>query len=281
MTTWHGRRRRDWLGRSPGQSLRLRTPCFAWAPAQAFLRCRCPASLERPGRAVRGTPVRRDNSPPDLCLSPAHPPDTRLIPVTTYFLSSTCYSLLSACILLAVNRTSSKLDELISACDDALRTVFGPPPRAKRASPAETVADVELDVHERELAARLMRVNHTGEVCAQALYQGQALTARLPEVRDKMEQAAAEENDHLAWTQARIDELGGHSSYLNVLWYAGSFTIGALAGLVGDKWSLGFVAAATGHSSYSGYHLFSEFYLLLIAECLYLISGEPHVIKTR
>ncbi|MFB3089611.1 MAG: 2-polyprenyl-3-methyl-6-methoxy-1,4-benzoquinone monooxygenase [Acidiferrobacterales bacterium] len=144
--------------------------------------------------------------------------------------------------LLAVNRTSSKLDELISACDDALRTVFGPPPRAKRASPAETVADVELDVHERELAARLMRVNHTGEVCAQALYQGQALTARLPEVRDKMEQAAEEENDHLAWTQARIDELGGRSSYLNALWYAGSFTIGALAGLVGDKWSLGFVA---------------------------------------
>jgi ubiquinone biosynthesis monooxygenase Coq7 len=150
--------------------------------------------------------------------------------------------LLSACILLAVNRTSSTLDELISACDDALRTVFGPPPRAKRASPAETVADANLDVHERELAARLMRVNHTGEVCAQALYQGQALTARLPEVRDKMEQAAEEENDHLAWTQARIDELGGHSSYLNVLWYAGSFTIGALAGLVGDKWSLGFVA---------------------------------------
>ena len=143
-----------------------------------------------------------------------------------------------------MNRTSSKLDELIAACDDALRTVFGPPPRAKRASPAETVADVELDVHERELAARLMRVNHTGEVCAQALYQGQALTARLPEVRDKMEQAAEEENDHLAWTQARIDELGGHSPY-------------------------------------SGYHLFSEFYLLLIAECLYLISGEPHVIKTR
>jgi ubiquinone biosynthesis monooxygenase Coq7 len=150
--------------------------------------------------------------------------------------------LLSACILLAVNRTSSKLDELIAACDDALRTVFGPPPRAKRASPAETVSDANLDVHERELAARLMRVNHTGEVCAQALYQGQALTARLPEVRDKMEQAAEEENDHLAWTQARIDELGGHSSYLNVLWYAGSFTIGALAGLVGDKWSLGFVA---------------------------------------
>jgi ubiquinone biosynthesis monooxygenase Coq7 len=141
-----------------------------------------------------------------------------------------------------VNRTLSKLDELISACDNALRTVFGPPPRAERASPAESVADVELDAHERELTARLMRVNHTGEVCAQALYQGQALTARLPEVRDKMEQAAEEENDHLAWTQARIDELGGRSSHLNALWYAGSFTIGALAGLVGDKWSLGFVA---------------------------------------
>ncbi|MFQ5756267.1 MAG: 2-polyprenyl-3-methyl-6-methoxy-1,4-benzoquinone monooxygenase [Acidiferrobacterales bacterium] len=141
-----------------------------------------------------------------------------------------------------MNRALSKLDEIISACDDALRTVFGPPPRAERANPAETVADSELDARERNLAARLMRVNHTGEVCAQALYQGQALTARLPEVHDKMEQAAEEENDHLAWTQARIDELGGRSSYLNPLWYAGSFTIGALAGLAGDKWSLGFVA---------------------------------------
>ena len=87
-----------------------------------------------------------------------------------------------------------------------------------------------------------MRIDHTGEVCAQALYQGQALTARLPEVRKKMERAAAEENDHLDWCERRIEELGGRTSLLNPLWYAGSFAIGALAGLAGDKWSLGFVA---------------------------------------
>jgi len=87
-----------------------------------------------------------------------------------------------------------------------------------------------------------MRIDHTGEVCAQALYQGQSLTARLPEVRKKMERAAAEENDHLDWCERRIEELGGRTSLLNPLWYAGSFAIGALAGLAGDKWSLGFVA---------------------------------------
>jgi ubiquinone biosynthesis monooxygenase Coq7 len=87
-----------------------------------------------------------------------------------------------------------------------------------------------------------MRVNHSGEVCAQALYQGQALTARLPVVRERMEQAALEENDHLAWCEQRLHELGSHKSYLNPAWYAGSFAIGALAGLIGDKWSLGFLA---------------------------------------
>jgi ubiquinone biosynthesis monooxygenase Coq7 len=86
-----------------------------------------------------------------------------------------------------------------------------------------------------------MRVNHTGEVCAQALYQGQALTARLPEVRDSLERSAQEENDHLAWCEQRIEELGGRKSFANPLFYAGSFAIGALAGLAGDKWSLGFV----------------------------------------
>jgi ubiquinone biosynthesis monooxygenase Coq7 len=87
-----------------------------------------------------------------------------------------------------------------------------------------------------------MRINHSGEVAAQALYQGQALTARLPGVRDKMERAAEEENDHLVWCERRINELGSHKSYLNPFWYAGSFAIGALAGAAGDKWSLGFVA---------------------------------------
>jgi ubiquinone biosynthesis monooxygenase Coq7 len=100
----------------------------------------------------------------------------------------------------------------------------------------------DLSEAERDHIGRLMRINHTGEVCAQALYQGQALTARLAAVRDSMERAAAEENDHLDWCEARIHELGGRTSYLNPLWYAGSFMLGATAGLAGDRWSLGFVA---------------------------------------
>jgi len=140
------------------------------------------------------------------------------------------------------DRTLTALDRLIGQLDQALHTVFGPAPVPGRASPATGKADAELSAAERELAGRLMRINHTGEICAQALYQGQAATARLPEVRGKMDQAAQEENDHLAWTEERIRELGGHTSYLNPLWYAGSFAIGALAGVIGDKWSLGFVA---------------------------------------
>jgi ubiquinone biosynthesis monooxygenase Coq7 len=95
---------------------------------------------------------------------------------------------------------------------------------------------------QRRRAAALMRVNHAGEVCAQALYQGQALTARNPSSRTALEQAAREETEHLAWTERRIEELGGRKSLLNPVWYAGSFAIGALAGLVGDRWSLGFLA---------------------------------------
>lgn len=140
------------------------------------------------------------------------------------------------------DRTLSALDRLIGQLDQALHTVFGPAPVPGRTSPAAGKADAELSASERELSGRLMRINHTGEICAQALYQGQAATARLPEVRGKMEQAAQEENDHLAWTEERIRELGGHTSYLNPLWYAGSFALGALAGVIGDKWSLGFVA---------------------------------------
>jgi ubiquinone biosynthesis monooxygenase Coq7 len=140
------------------------------------------------------------------------------------------------------DRTLTALDHLIGQLDQALHTVFGPAPTPGRASPATGKAGAELSVTERELSGRLMRINHSGEICAQALYQGQAATARLPEVRGKMEQAAQEENDHLAWTEERIRELGGHTSYLNPLWYAGSFAIGALTGIIGDKWSLGFVA---------------------------------------
>ncbi len=139
-------------------------------------------------------------------------------------------------------RIYSPLDRLLGGCDQALRTVFGPPPAAQRPNPATALPEADLDSGARELAGRLMRINHAGEICAQALYQGQAVTARLPNVREKMEQAAAEENDHLAWTEERIRELGAHTSHLNPLWYAGAFTIGAAAGLVGDRWSLGFVA---------------------------------------
>ena len=139
------------------------------------------------------------------------------------------------------DRTYTSFDQLLGGLDQALRTVFGPPPEAQRPSPAATLPEADLDAAQRELAARLMRINHAGEICAQALYQGQAATAQLPNVRDKMEQAAAEENDHLAWTAERLREFGSHTSYLNPLWYAGSFAIGAAAGLMGDKWSLGFV----------------------------------------
>ncbi len=140
------------------------------------------------------------------------------------------------------DRTYTPFDQLLGGLDQALRTVFGPPPEAQRPSPAAALPETDLNAAQRELAARLMRINHAGEICAQALYQGQAATAQLPNVRDKMERAAAEENDHLAWTAGRLRELGSHTSYLNPLWYAGSFAIGATAGLAGDKWSLGFVA---------------------------------------
>ena len=140
------------------------------------------------------------------------------------------------------SRHYSPIDRFIHGLDQALRTTLGPAPEPSRPNPAAAQTEAELTAAERELAGRLMRVNHAGEISAQALYQGQALTARLPTVRGKMEQAAVEENDHLAWTAERIRELGTHTSVLAPFWYAGSFAIGALAGIAGDKWSLGFVA---------------------------------------
>ena len=139
-------------------------------------------------------------------------------------------------------RNFSIFDRFINEIDKGLRTSFGPAPRAERPNPASDLTEAEIPEREQELASRFMRINHAGEICAQGLYQGQALTARLPRVRQKMEEAAQEENDHIAWTAERISELGGHTSYLNPLWYAGSFALGAAAGLAGDKWSLGFVA---------------------------------------
>ena len=139
-------------------------------------------------------------------------------------------------------RHFTPIDQLIKQTDHALRTIFGKPHTTERPNPSDNIAERELTEAEQKHAAGLMRVNHAGEVSAQALYQGQALTARLEEVRHSMEQAAEEENDHLAWTAQRLYELSSHKSILNPVWYAGSFTIGAVAGLLGDKWSLGFVA---------------------------------------
>lgn len=139
-------------------------------------------------------------------------------------------------------RSVSLVDELIGAVDQAVRVVFGPASVSGRLSPAAGVTGDEPGAHERIRTGRLMRVNHTGEVCAQALYQGQALAVRRISIRKKLEQAASEENDHLAWCQERIRDLGARTSYLNPVWYLSSFTLGALVGLTGDKWSLGFLA---------------------------------------
>jgi ubiquinone biosynthesis monooxygenase Coq7 len=138
-------------------------------------------------------------------------------------------------------RRYTPFDRLLINLDQTARTLFGQPKVTGRANPGVRHAEVDLNDKERRHIGRLMRVNHTGEVCAQALYQGQALTARLPDVRERLERSAREENDHLAWCEERIAELGGRKSLLNPLWYAGSLAIGAAAGIAGDKWSLGFV----------------------------------------
>ncbi|QQD24915.1 2-polyprenyl-3-methyl-6-methoxy-1,4-benzoquinone monooxygenase [Venatoribacter cucullus] len=140
-------------------------------------------------------------------------------------------------------RHYSLFDKLIHNADQALRTLVPGAAQEYRPSPAQQRDHHELSDTEARHAAGLMRINHTGEVCAQALYQGQALTARLPEVREAMEEAAREEVDHLVWCEQRIKELGGRTSLLNPLFYGLSFGIGALAGKISDRVSLGFVAA--------------------------------------
>lgn len=139
------------------------------------------------------------------------------------------------------DRRQGAADRLLTELDQALRTVLLPA-SARRPSPALQAADASLSTAERRHAAGLMRVNHAGEVMAQGLYQGQALTARLEEVRDRMEEAAREETDHLAWCEQRLAELASRPSRLNPVWYAGAFLLGAGAGLAGDRWSLGFVS---------------------------------------
>lgn len=131
-------------------------------------------------------------------------------------------------------------DRLISALDAGLRTVFVPT-RASRQVPRSTEPPAPMGPEDRRLAAALMRVNHVGEICAQALYQSQALFSRSESMRQHFEAAGQEELDHLAWTADRIAELGGHTSHLAPLWWAGAFAWGSLAGMAGDKWSLGFV----------------------------------------
>jgi len=134
-----------------------------------------------------------------------------------------------------------ELDTLLIRADKALRTLFAPA-TTLRAVPGEELPESELAEADKRHAAGLMRVNHAGEICAQALYEGQSLTAHNREVQRALEQAAREETEHLAWTERRIAELGGRKSLLNPLWYAGSFALGAAAGLVGDRWNLGFLA---------------------------------------
>ncbi len=139
-------------------------------------------------------------------------------------------------------RTYTTTDVVFLLADDALTTLFGRPRTTGRENPGATVDEGRLSSFEKAQSARLMRVNHSGEVCAQALYRSQALTARSDALKKRMVQAAREENDHLRWCEDRIETLGGKKSLLNPIWYAGSFALGAVAGLIGDRWNLGFLA---------------------------------------
>jgi len=140
-----------------------------------------------------------------------------------------------------MERKFTSLDRAVVMLDEALRLATGQAPVPDRPNPAGDLPDPELDEDARTHVAGLMRINHTGEICAQALYAGQAVTARSGEVREEMARAAREEIDHLSWCEDRLRELGSQPSLLNPLWYAGAFTIGAVAGLAGDGWSLGFL----------------------------------------
>jgi 3-demethoxyubiquinol 3-hydroxylase len=134
-----------------------------------------------------------------------------------------------------------KIDQLIATFDSGLRTVFAGA-RAARPRPDAALEEAALSDSNKAHAAALMRINHVGEVCAQALYSGQALTSRNAQTVQALQHAAAEETDHLAWCEARINELGGRKSLLNPFWYASSFALGAVAGALDDKWNLGFLA---------------------------------------
>lgn len=141
-----------------------------------------------------------------------------------------------------LERHLSPIDKLLVSANNALRTVAAPAGRTIRDNPAADIEDGDLDRQQRTHAAGLMRVNHAGEVAAQALYQGHAAVARDTALQAQMKQAANEEFDHLSWCEQRIQELGSAPSRLSPLWYAGAYTIGAASGVIGDKWSLGFIA---------------------------------------
>lgn len=134
------------------------------------------------------------------------------------------------------------LDRVCLGFDQAVRALTDNAKTSGQPYPANQVDEHPLTEEQRQHSAGLMRINHAGEICAQALYHGQAVVSRSSAVQDKMQQAAIEEGDHLVWCRARLDELGSHTSYLNPMWYAGSFCIGMAAGMIGDDWSLGFVA---------------------------------------
>lgn len=142
---------------------------------------------------------------------------------------------------MTMERHYTTLDRLIAAVDEALRISTGEAPAPQRGNPADDLVAVDLNEEQRRHVAGLMRINHTGEICAQALYAGQAATARNDATREAMQSAADEEIDHLSWCEDRLKELDSRPSVLNPLWYAGSFAIGAAAGIAGDDWSLGFV----------------------------------------
>ncbi|MDX1509441.1 MAG: 2-polyprenyl-3-methyl-6-methoxy-1,4-benzoquinone monooxygenase [Woeseiaceae bacterium] len=140
------------------------------------------------------------------------------------------------------SRHLTPLDRLFVGLNNALRTVAAPAGQSPRPNPAADIEEGDLDRREKQHAAGLMRVNHAGEVAAQGLYQGHAVVARDPAIERQIQHAADEEFDHLAWCEQRLDELGEKPSLLSPVWYAGSFAIGAASGILGDKWSLGFIA---------------------------------------
>lgn len=154
---------------------------------------------------------------------------------------------LQVMVMIVANSSSTRdytwFDSFLIKADTCLRSLHDTlAPSSQRVSPAANIDETPLSTVERKLSASLMRVNHTGEVCAQALYLGQSLTARKTHLAETLREAAKEEVDHLVWCENRINELNGHKSYLNPLWFIGSFALGSFAGIIGDKWSLGFLA---------------------------------------